>query len=108
MITPPMNNTCEKVSFTTNKFSTFVEESRTEYACYFREIRLESQTTHQRAHDSDGIIYIDPASQIVEGDIIAFESRYYKVQRLIRPHDLPNEPQTFLKAELTMTVLGVS
>lgn len=103
VLSPRMTLTCYKVATTRNAAGDLIYGSETELACWFRDITDISINDQNRERtDSDALLWVEPDSGVVKGDIIKFEDVYFRVERLTNARRLPpfgTEIQ-FIKCEL--------
>lgn len=107
MFAPPMTLTCSIIVQAVDEFSQYIEVSRTSSICWFREITLTSDTTHQRATDADALIWLPVDAPVEVGTLIEFDGGRYMIDRYIKARRLGEEPQ-FIKGELTRVVWNIS
>jgi len=97
---PPMLHTAYKLTTTRNKYGDYVSSDETELNCHFREI---TELQHNELADgvqSDAMAWFEPDSGIERGDVIKFESVYYKVERLTQARRLRSTAVQFIKVSL--------
>lgn len=107
MFAPPMTLTCDIIEQGEDKYSAYVEISRSSWQCWFREIIITSDRTHLRGTDADAIIWLPVDAPLKVGSLIEFDGERYMVNRFTKARRLGEEPQ-FLKGELTRSVWNIS
>jgi hypothetical protein len=102
---PPMNMTCDIVAFSRNRHGDWVQGISVSSICHFREISTVRRTVNMEIDDSDAMIWL-PADTIVEvGQIVAFDGRYYEIQRHTKARRLSDPTPQFVKCDLKITTL---
>ena len=101
--------TCYKVSLVRNEYGDRLKTG-TDMAlsCRFREkttIRRESQG---EIYDADAMLWLEPNTDIVQGDIILFDGVYYQIERINKARKLGSLITEFLKCDLKIEDIGVS
>ena len=84
MISHLLNQTCELVTTSHNKYGEQTYESSEEIACKFREITEVSKFSNREDIQADALLWVEPETDINRGSIVKVEDQYYRVERLTK------------------------
>ena len=95
-----MYHTAYKVTTSRNAYGDYTATGETAITCHFRTINEQVTGSGNETVQSDAMIWTEPDSGLVRGDIIKFEGEHYRVERITKARRLRNPTVLFLKIEL--------
>ena len=97
---PPMLHTVYKVTKTRNAYGDYTASGETALKAHVRIINDLQTTSMNEQINSDALMWFEPDSGVVKGDILKFDGTHYRVERLTEARRLRNPTVQFIKCEL--------
>lgn len=99
MLSHTYNQTAKLIVTSKDKYGDQKQTSQTSISCRFRYItEVESNVNRESEEAFDAIVWVASDTAIVEGSILQIESKYWRVNRLVRARRLTDSTVQFLKA----------
>jgi hypothetical protein len=99
MISHLLNQTCEIVETTYNKYGEQILSTTAEISCKFREITNLTKSANREDIAADAMLWVEPDASLEKGTIILIDGDYYRVERLVKARRNNGEVQ-FIKCDL--------
>lgn len=99
MLSHTYNQTANLIITSKDKYGDQKQTSQTSISCRFRYItEIENSVNRESEGAFDAIFWFAPETAVVEGSILQIESKYWRVNRLVRARRLTDTTVQFLKA----------
>lgn len=100
-LTPNLSQTCRKVTITRNKFGDLEYGTSQSMPCLFRDITtLQTSQGNREQVTVDGIFWFEPDSGVERGDIILFDSEYFRMDKVTEARSRVTDNRVhFIKCE---------
>lgn len=93
---------CQIATTTYNSYGEQTQSFLKTVECKFRELTELDRNANREQIMSDGIFWFKPEESVIEGTIIKFESKYYRVVRLVKARRIKGNTVHFLKCMVNM------
>ena len=97
---PPMFHTAYKITSARNAYGDYTASGQISLKCHVRMINDLVTSSSNEQIQSDAMMWFEPDSGVVKGNIIKFEDVYYRVERLVEARRLRNPTVLFLKCDM--------
>lgn len=101
-------DSCSKVVSTRNKWGGYDRTSYTSLPCRWRPILSIDRGETGEQEQTDALVHVDKATQIVEGDILIFGGASYQVRRKTVAKRLGETTVQFIKLEMRILESNIS
>lgn len=101
-------DSCELVATQRNDFGDEIEGVTQTLACRWRDITMIRRGSHMDGSDADVLCHFPATAPVVRGSVLKRNGEYFQVEQITFAKRLGESTVQFIKAQLTVTSLGVS